>query len=97
MSAHREVLAATAIFVAVLAVIDAAAFQNASVVLSLLPFLFMVVAALVPLTLRWVAAWIGAVVVPAVISGHARYAGLAYPAILVGVLLMAQRRRRAGA
>ena len=85
--AHWEVLAAVAILVGVLLVIDAASIRQPMLLLSFAPLLFLAFAAVFPLKLEVVAAWIAAFVGFAITSREVRYAGLAYPAIALFVPL----------
>jgi hypothetical protein len=90
---HGEVVGAAAIFVLVLLVIDAAALLQPALTLSLLPFVFLLGAALVPLSPRRAAIWIAGIVVLAIVLRDARYVGLAVPAAIVGLLVFFHRRR----
>lgn len=91
--AHWEVLAALAILIGVLLVIDAGSLRRPTLALSFAPLVFLVLAALFPVTLEMVAGWMAAFAGLALTSGDTRYAGLAYPAVVIGTLLLVQRRR----
>jgi hypothetical protein len=85
---HWEVLAAVATLGGVLLVIDAASIRQPALVLSLAPLGFLVFAALFPLTLEGVAAWVAALAGFALTTGDARYAGLAYTGVAVALALI---------
>ena len=96
--AHWEVLAAVGILVGVLLVIDGASIGEPMLLLSFGPLAFLTFAAVFPLTVEAVAAWIAGFVGFALTSRDARHAGLAYPAIaLVIPLLIHRLLRRSGA
>ena len=88
-----ELVAAAIIFIGVLAVIDVVWLRQPGLLLSVAPFAFLLVAALVPLRLRWVGAWIGAFILLALATGRWSYAGLTLPALILA-LLRAMRRVR---
>ena len=90
--AHWEVAAAALILLAVLAVIDVAAIGEPQLVLSFGPFALLLVAALRRLTPALLGAWVAAFVAIAFVVDDARYAGLAYPAAPLALLLYLQRR-----
>ncbi len=90
-----EILAASAIFVGVLVVIDAGALHQPELTLSLVPFAFLLVAALVRLSATRVVLWIAGVAVLSVTLRDARYLGLAVPSVLLGLLVLVRDRRRA--
>jgi hypothetical protein len=90
---HWEIIAASGILVGVLATIDTVFIGQAALVLSVAPFVFILLAALVRLTTGIVAFWIGAFLLLALVTRDARCAALAYPALAMMVLLAVQRRR----
>jgi len=91
---HWEVAAAAAILIGVLIFIDAASLGEPVLALSLLPLVFLVTAAFVPLTPRRAGIWIGCMVLLAFATREIRYAGLAYPALIVWILLIIHRARQ---
>jgi hypothetical protein len=86
--AHWEVLTAVAILIFVLVVLDAESIRAPWLVLSLLPLVFLVRAALFPLTVEGAAAWSAALSGFGLTAHDARYAGLAYPAVVLALLLV---------
>lgn len=90
---QQEVVIAACIFVGVLAVIDAFWLAEPRLVLALVPFVFLLLAALVRLTPRLIGAWIAAIGLLALLSGQYSYAGLAASAGVVLVLVLLQRSR----
>jgi hypothetical protein len=88
--AHWEVFAAFAILLGVLGVIDTAFVGQAVLLLSLVPLVFLFVAALVPLKKSFVLAWIALLGALALASRDARLLGLGYPALVVLALGLLQ-------
>lgn len=97
VSENLGVVVSAGILVGVLAVIDAGALGDPALALSLLPFVFVFVAAIVPLTPQRVGVWLGGIALLAIVTGNLRYAGLAFPAVVLLVLLLVQRGRRRAA
>jgi hypothetical protein len=89
---HWEVMAAAAVLILVLSVIDVVSLGAPILVLSLVPFLFLVLAALVRLTPQRVLLGVIALALVALATGDRSYLGLAYPAAVLGALLIAQGR-----
>lgn len=93
---HWELLAAVALLLAVLTVIDTAAIHQPELAFSLCPLVFFVLAAIHSFTLRGVAIWIAGLGAVALLAGDLRYVFLSYPAVVLGALLavrgFAQRR-----
>ena len=90
----REILIAIGILLGVLVVIDAGALAQPALVLSLLPLVFLVALALLPLEPWHVLLWMAGVGIVALVVRQPRYLGLGYPAAIVLVLMLVQRRRR---
>jgi hypothetical protein len=88
-------MAAAAVLILVLSVIDVVSLGAPVLVLSLAPFLFLVLAALVRLTPRRVLLGVIALALVALTTGDRSYLGLAYPAAVLGVLLIVQGRAQA--
>ncbi len=91
--ASWEVAGAAAILLAVLAIIDVGAAGEPRLVLSFGPLVFLIVAALARLTPTLIVSWGAGWVALAATAGDARYAGLAYPAVAVALLLALHRVR----
>jgi hypothetical protein len=90
---HWEVFGAAGIFAVVLLVIDAGSLGAPVLGLSLVPLAFLVLAALIPLTIGQVLIWISGILLLAIIEGEPRFVGLAYPAVIVFALLAVERWR----
>jgi hypothetical protein len=91
---HWEVFAAFAILLGVLGAIDVAVLGLAPLLLSLVPLVFLLVAALVPLKKSFVMSWIAVLGVFGLASRDVERIGLGYPALIVLALLLLQPGRR---
>jgi hypothetical protein len=73
--------------------IDVVWLRQPGLLLSVAPFAFLLVAALVPLKPRWVVAWVGGVLLLALATGKWSYTGLTLPALILALLLAMRRVR----
>lgn len=91
---EREIAAAAATLLGVLAVIDLGSIRAPRLLLSFAPLTFLLLATIVRITPERIAIWFGLFELIALIAGDTRYLGLAYPVAPVAVLVLLGRVRQ---
>ena len=81
-----EIFAAAGLMVFVLVVLDLAFLRTPGLILALVPLAFIIIAAILPVGWKTIAAWTAACGALAALLGDWRLASLAYSAIVLGVL-----------
>jgi hypothetical protein len=94
LRAHWEIAGALALMVAVLVVLDTVSLGRPELILSCAPIVFLGLAAFCRMEPVHLGAWTAACVALALAMGDWRFVGLAYPAVVLAVLIAVHRRLR---